>query len=318
MIEFLFKDIVDKFKKEEEKLNEICNKIVKSLPVKKKIDISLNEFSICAVDSGYTKKLLHVIDVSIIKVASVFMKYENDKLVYFKKYPDNIKEEIFCFKTFSELELNKKLNEKRWLKEVKLAEEACKLFKPDFLFLDGPLLNIHVSKKCEKEVFETFSSLINEIKNLVIVGVVEDSRSTALCTNLASLDFLTNEERIIIDKTIDTNLAYHLLNFQERTISFFIDKNIYFFYLRNSKLDRPLRVEIFSNGKDIENIADKVSYVLIKTAFSETYPFPVSIIEADLASRVNENAIDEIYEKFRASLESLPSLLKLRRNSRPF
>ncbi|MCS7123636.1 MAG: DNA double-strand break repair nuclease NurA [Candidatus Aenigmarchaeota archaeon] len=314
MIEVLFNEIINKLKAEEELRKNICEKIIKNTEIKKKIDLDVEEFSVCSVDSGFTKKMLSAIDISIIKTASVFLKFKNNKLVEFRKYPENVKEELFYFKTFSELELNKKLNEKRWLKEVNLAMEACRIFKPDVLLLDGPLLNTNISKKTNECVYENLLSLKDELKDLIIAGIVEDSRSVALCNFLAKFDLLTNEEKILIEKSFDTNITHHLLKNLERTIALPLYKKINFFYLKVSQFDRPLKIEVINN---IEEEIDKLSSIIIKTAFSNYYTIPIPIIEADLSARVNENALNEICERFKSLMENLPSLFKLRRDSRP-
>jgi len=278
-------------------------------PIKKEVNLDLENFSIAAVDSGYSKKSLHAIDIAVIKTVGVIFQYENGKLKNYLSFPEIPKEEIIISKETSDIDSLVKINDERWKREVEVAIGILEKFNPDFFVFDGPLINPYVKEK------EYLSQLKKFCKKSLIFGIVEDSRSKSFSKIISSLQFLDLQDKLNLEETIDTIFTNFLLSFKERTFVFEEPNEVLSFYLKNTQNDKPLKVEFFEKN-DREKDADKISSILIKTSFNNDYAFPIILVEADLRARVNENRAEEIYEYSKYKLLDIKSFEEKRRNKR--
>jgi hypothetical protein len=129
----------------------------------------------------------------------------------------------------------------------------------------------------------------------------------------------------------DTSLLYWLLKEGERTLAFRysekaeehpaikdlrdIEADVFSFYLKTARFDRPIRVDFLGN----ENLADRIaSLVLSISSHHPGYGFPSILIEADQAAKLEESDIEGVYDQILAYTGPLPGIAKLRRDSRPF
>jgi hypothetical protein len=185
------------------------------------------------------------------------------------------------------------------------------------------------------EAYKKLFSIAEENKT-ILAGIIEDSRGTRFCEILnQSLVFLpeVREARVLLEKTKDTNLLTYVLNYGERTFVFPYSpepekhpvlkefgetgKKIYSFYLKAAEFDRPMRVDLLANS-NVEEIASKISSILLAICNSSTYAFPSVLIEADLRARLSEKEIEEFGLDLKSRLGNIASMLELRRKGRPF
>jgi hypothetical protein len=182
----------------------------------------------------------------------------------------------------------------------------------------------------------------------LLVGVVEDSRSTRFAQILSEIlpsfikkypelfKLLQIDYRGIIQQIKDTDLLYRVLKTQERTSCYQLipsnakksisriaphwRKNIYAFYLKSVEYDQPTRIE-FLNPEHLNpaEAADKISSVLYPlSSHHAAYGIPSVLIEADARAKLKDWDLDLIYAQLIEKVGHSPSLLRLRRERRPF
>ena len=131
--------------------------------------------------------------------------------------------------------------------------------------------------------------------------------------------------------TSDTNFLYFMLEAGERTCAFKYSsaptshqvlkdlgqwsEKILSFYLKPVKDDRPLRVEFLSGQKTFSEVASLVHSL---SHLHKAYAYPAVLIEADLRAALDEDEFERAYGSLFSKLGRSASLMRLRRNSRPF
>jgi hypothetical protein len=308
----------------------------------------LKEIRIAGVDGGLAKESFHGIDLILLKAVAVIFQFKEGKLREVSYYPEPFPSPTpnIVFDPFSELEFELNSNMQRQMIEVETATETIKKFKPDLLLLDGSIVPHYVQRpESSSLLFQIYQQMIEAYKKLfsiaeenktILAGIIEDSRGTRFCEILnQSLVFLpeVREARVLLEKTKDTNLLTYVLNYGERTFVFPYSpepekhpvlkefgetgKKIYSFYLKAAEFDRPMRVDLLANS-NVEEIASKISSILLAICNSSTYAFPSVLIEADLRARLSEKEIEEFGLDLKSRLGNIASMLELRRKGRPF
>ncbi len=120
----------------------------------------------------------------------------------------------------------------------------------------------------------------------------------------------------------DSLLCSYLLDGGERTgeMKYFEDKSpnkelaalgegIRVFYLKPSKSDLPLRIEVLDS-----DVSRAASVICALSSISESFAYPAVLIEADMCAALEPAELESI----EASLQTLSGMRPLRRNSRPF
>jgi hypothetical protein len=143
----------------------------------------------------------------------------------------------------------------------------------------------------------------------LLCGVVKDSRSKKLSKSLGAA-------------CPDTVLCSYLLEEGERTreMDYFEGKppnadvealgaRIRVFYIRPSRKDLPLRVEVQDSRVD-----DAASAVCSLSAISESFAYPAALIEADMCAALDPAELESV----ESSLAAQSGIRPLRRNFRPF
>ncbi|MCX8189673.1 MAG: DNA double-strand break repair nuclease NurA [Candidatus Diapherotrites archaeon] len=339
---FLIKEQENKIKSLASKLFDSTNRIHKlSLP-DKELFIPIKEQRLSAkvagVDSGFTNLSLSTLEIVLIRAIAAVFTYKNNSLERAEYLPKAIPlpEPIICTKAMQNEDISVNKSLLRLTKEANLACDTIKQFRPDFCFLDGSIVPQSADKpgknSCLKPLYEKTLSLFQELYEcslsyeVLLVACVEDSKGTMLQDTLE----LHSEEPVY-----DTTLLSYIMEEGERTFAFPYSKNpskhpvlkdikkefcekIFVFYIRPSKHDVPLRVEILANSKEnlsscVENAAS-IAYLLSKG--HREYSYPSVLLEADLHARLKPEEVQAVIDRLFCKIR--PNVLGLRRNRRPF
>jgi len=302
----------------------------------KPIDVNA---SVVAVDGGLLAQEFHGLDLVITRAVAVLFEYKNSKRVSHKYHPSALAEpEVDALEYLETHEFMWYKSLVRLKKELSVSREALEKFKPDFLFMDGSVVPQISDKPAEdSEVRGLYEQVIGEYKrfyksadlnNCTIVGVIKDSRGRRFIDIMKK--YLGSEGETL-GKTHDTGFLDFLLKEGERTFTFrysgsqkehqvLKDLNdwsnrINAFYLKAVEGDRPLRVEFIEGKKSFDEIA---SLVFTLSRINKNYAYPAILIEADMRAALDQNELDRVYGELVAKTGLRSSVMKLRRDSRPF
>ncbi len=340
---------ISKIEGKRKKLAEFLKNVKSDVKLSEKVEaLDINDMRISAVDGGIVKRSLHGFDFVLARGVGVCFCYKKGRIHKVDYYPSKMPTpELSVLEALSDLDWVHTTSIVRQRMEIKTAIGLVEELKPDLLLLDGsiiphyqdrPARTSKVHKAYEemislyKKLFETCSS-----RNVLLAGVVEDSRGTKFCdiVNEKILSKISHasvpELKGILEKTRDTNLLYWILHEGERTDVFpYSEKakehpvmkdfeayasRIHSFYMKTAKFDRPIRID-FLGGKEL---AEKfASVVLSISSHHSGYGLPSVLIEADQVAKLAEDDIDNIYEQILTQTGSLPSIFRLRRDMRPF
>jgi hypothetical protein len=306
--------------------------------------------NILGIDGGIVKHSYHGLDLMLMRVTGVNFEYADGKLKDVKYYPNSnpLPNPKIILDSFSDIELNSCYNFERQIMEILTAIEAMEKLKPDIAFLHGSIIPHYVPTPDNPVLKETYNKLIQTYismfefvkeKNIILAGIVEDSRGIKFCDILnrrllSQIDSeMTKELKLILDKTKDTNLLYYALEKGERTCVFNYSQNptvhpvlkefekmndsFYSFYLKTVDFDRPLRVD-FLCFKDVLDVAEKISSILMQMSGHSGYGIPSVLIEADQRARLSEKDLDMFYSDLISKIGNISTLFKMRREMRPF
>jgi len=313
---------------------------------------SLENIKIVGIDGGLIKKSLHGFDCILTRAAGVCFCYKDSRIQSVKYFPSRFPTPIpEVFENLSDMDWNYTATISRQRTEIKTAVQCIDRFEPDVLLLDG-LAIPHYSDKPSKSsiIYAGYKELIDNYKQLyekarkrgiLLAGVIEDSRSAAFC-NLIKEDALSQVKGAttplieLLDKTRDTNLLFLLLEKGERSKVFKYAKSskehpvlrdfdeygekIYSFYLKTAKWDRPIRIDFLSwSSETIQQTADKLASVLLAVSGQHSgYGLPTPLIEADNVAKLSDNEMENFYSQILSLTGNTPSVMKLRREQRPF
>ena len=318
--------------------------------INKVSQLKIEKMSVLGIDGGIIKHSYHGLDLMLTRAVGTKFMYSDGKLEKVDYYPNSnpTPNPIVIFDSFSELELSSCYNFERQTMEILTAIEAADKFKPDIVFLDGSVIPHYVPKpdnlilkKYYKTLIESYRSLFElcESKNIILAGVVEDSRGVKFCDILSRRILsqinseIGKELRLVLEKTKDSNLLYYVLDRGERTCTFNYSQNpeihpvlkefsdindtFFSFYLKTVEFDRPLRVD-FLCSHDLPEIVDKLSTILIQTSGHSGYGMPAILIEADQRAKLSENEMNMFYSDLINRIGNVSTLFKMRREMRPF
>ncbi len=308
----------------------------------------INKMTIAAVDGGLIAKNFHGIDLVLLRAVGVVFSYNNGKLESYKYHPSSIVDPVpkIYYEPLYETEFETNSNIERQREEVTRAKEVVEKFKPDIMFMHGSIVPQYTTVPSnDSPLYDNFKSMINSylelfescIKNRVILaGIIEDSRGSRFCSiinNLMSAKIKDEKIEKLLKETKDTVILNYLLKFKERTLVFSYSsqpqknpllkhldnhaRNLHSFYIKNSELDRPIRVDYLSLGNPRET-AEKISSMLVALSKNSMYAIPPMIIEADHRAKLNEDEFDLFYSSLLRKLGNTSILNDLRRMQRPF
>ncbi|MCK5587984.1 MAG: DNA double-strand break repair nuclease NurA [Candidatus Lokiarchaeota archaeon] len=331
--------------------------IVERKLVKKVNPTSLTGLRIAGIDGGVVSRLYHAIDIILTKVCGVIFDFSQDKPVV-RYYPADVPplNVLVNYIPVSRTEIETSSSLERAIEEVKTAIGVLDYAKIDTLIMDGsiyPQYDIFATSTiaARGELLARFYEKLYEKardRGTLLVGCVEDSRSTRFTQILGEIlpslikkypelfELLQVDYRGIIKQIKDTDLLYRVLESGERSavyrllssntkksqsrISAQFRDTLFAFYLKSVEYDQPTRIE-FLNPEHVEppKTADRVSSVLYSlSSHHAAYGIPSVLIEADARAKIGEYELELIYAQLLNRVGQSPSLLRLRRDRRPF
>ncbi len=314
--------------------------------LEEKISYPVKEFDerikICATDGGSSQNSYHGLDIILVRAVSVIAEYNHGKLENILYFPDAFPEpEIeIVSDPFTDEEFLMKSSLIRQKKEILTTIEAVKEHSPEVVLMDGSIVP-HPSSRPQKNsvIYKNYLEVIEALKELyslpLVAGCSEDSRGRKFCDIvsrkiLSVIDSpLIPELKKILAGTRDTNLLYHVLDVGERTCVFRYGdspvikdlgkygENIYTFYLKPAEFDRPLRIDFYAEKEPVKT-AEKIASIVHMLCCHSSYAYPAPLVEADLRAKLKEIDIELVHRHLVDITGLLPSLMKLRRENRPF
>lgn len=310
------------------------------------------EGTIAAVDSGIAGEELHGFDFLLLRSVGAIFGYRNSKVVSHKYFPSALP--TMQYDVRSGLDSHDVMWHKslyRLKGELSCSAELIAKHSPHFLLVDGSIAPLLSDKPAEDseirplydEAVAAYRRLYETAwqKNCALVGVIKDSRSKRFIEIVqkhtqaaggagAGAPQSAQQEQGFLH-TSDTNFLFFMLEAGERTCAFSYSsapakhqvlkdlgswsEKILSFYIKPVKDDRPLRVEFLSGQKTFSCIASLVHSL---SCLHKAYAYPAVLIEADLRAALDEDEFERAYGSLFAKLGRSSSMLRLRRNSRPF
>lgn len=293
------------------------------------------------VDGGVLSARYHTIDLMVMRAVAPVFTYEG-KLKSAEYYPEK-SPEVFVHTNIEgdEADFMREKNIRRQMMELDCAREAVESSAPDYMLLHGPMAPYPTDKPkgsssmdaLYRQMIASFTRLYKacEKNNTKLCGVVEDSRGARLTSILA--DALP-QKVAALSTMRDTALLYDVLDYGERTFPFKYALNpsthpvisdlgewgsrVYSFYAKTAQFDRPVRID-FLSGEDVTKSAKEISSIVFTLSCqSRVYGIPTVITEADQCAKLRADDINFIYDLLKDKVGNSPSLMKLRREARPF
>jgi len=330
LAEFLMKE-KDKFSRSSDIMEDnLINKVAPQILSGKKI---------VAVDGGLSHHSYHGLELALLRAVAVLFNYDGNGKSSVSYYPESSPspEIILVSDPYNDSGLD--VNNERMRKEIETAAEAAKKFSPDLLLMDGMIVpHVNDIPKEGSGSHERFVNTVKSFKNLydsvsgLLAGCIEDSRGKRFCEILSKNGIIGEnaEMKSALKITSDTSLFFYLLDYGERTCAFRFSgdgltnifgeqgKNIYSFYIKTAKFDRPLRVDFYcKSGADVASTAGQISSLILSSCCHDSYGFPAPLIEADFRAKLPEDEIEKLRDQLLDRIGIAPSLMKMRRELRP-
>ncbi len=301
---------------------------------------------VAAVDGGLLKKSFHGVDCVLARAVAVCFRCQDGKVDSVSYFPSKTPPaQPFVAESFSDMDWLTFASLQRQRVESSVAVGALEKFSDlQLLLLDGPIVP-HATDRPGRgsPLQEDYEDLIRTHRRLFstarekgvrLAGIVEDSRNTAFCMWLSGQVPGWTE---LLQRTRDTNLLDLLLKRGERTPTLPYNKNteehpilrdlgdeigshLFSFYVKTAVADRPIRVDFFATDpEEAEQEADTLAALLLGVSGKHpTYGLPAPIIEADNAAKLPESEMETFYSYILTYAGRIGSILRLRREQRPF
>lgn len=320
--------------------------------------VHLDDRLVAGIDGGVLSKPLHGLDLILVRAVAAVFRYDSGCLSDVGYYPGEmpVPQLINVQDPIDSRELEVMVGLRRQLTEIEIARKSIEKRDVDALMLDGsivPQYSNHASKPKTKELYRDLISSYKilyracEEKNILLLGAIKDSRSTRVArifsrkilpqvmdSEILSGDevFSLEENMDVLAKSRDTAFLDYLLEPGERSFSFsyadapanlladFDDwsTKINAFYIKPVPYDRPVRIEVVCDSRDILNTVERAaSLVYSLSADHEACALPSVLIEADARAALVEEEITMLRDNIADRLEP-STMLDLRRERRPF
>lgn len=319
-------EIAETIKSQELERKKIVQQLLKKKSELVRLVNPIKVSKVVGIDGGLLTSRLHGLDLVILRSVAVY--YENGPNLKVDYYPNPTPiPKLFYLSTDDEVDAHLFASINRQLMEFQVALQSLVKFKPEMLLMDGSIAPYPrkpesglISREVYNSMIETVLRLFeNAEKNKVILaGVSKDSRSRRLSQRMNAnfpdtvllfdvLEVGEMSEVFPIADNPETHAVY-------RDIKAWGEK-IHSFYLKCAKYDRPIRVDYLGDKKDAEKVA---GMILSQSCFSNNYGYPTVLIEADQRAKLRELDSEHIYNLISHMVGFSPSLLKLRRELRPY
>ncbi len=310
---------------------------------------NLKDVKVVGVDGGIAKKSLHGMDCMLVRSVGVCFHYHNGRVRNVDYFPSKIPPmQAEVTDVMSDIDWNYYTSIVRESSEVRTAINCIEKFKPDILLMDGSIVPHHADKPARlSPAYQAYKGMISEYQRLydsclssgtMLAGIIEDSRGARFCDMARSQISSFSEgpaDQIseLLCRTRDTNLLFWALHKGERTMPFAYSEDpkqhpilrdfderfslrVSSFYLKTAEFDRPVRVDYM---KDRDNIEDEMASILLAiSGHHSSYGLPAPIIEADSVAKLSDTEMENFYFQILAYAGNLPSIMRLRRETRPF
>ncbi len=220
----------------------------------------------------------------------------------------------------------------RLLVEIGTAVEFLRNMDLDMLFLDGSILPQLVDKprgggselkRLYRSVIDLYRQLfrISREKGVVLAGVVKDSKGSRLSTYLGAppyrdaswlhyamrvgemtkpVPYADKPEDQATLKDVGTDIAAH----------------VWVFFLKASDLDRPFRVEFYSEDP---GLGERIAEVLLPLSrVNRMYTIPPFLLEADIRARLVKQTLSYYKELLDRRLGAMYNFFRMRGANKPF
>jgi hypothetical protein len=293
---------------------------------------------IAAVDGGIAGEELHGFNFLLMRAVGAVFTYQSSKAVAHSYFPSSQPPMEYDMRSGLDshgVMLHSSLF--RLKGELSLAAELIRKQSPKCLMMDGsiaPLLSDKPDEESDmrplyEEVVAAYKSLYESASKsgTLLAGVIKDSRSRRFIEIVQKHS--QNEPGFA--HTSDTNFLHFMLEEGERTCAFPYSsassrhpvlkdlgqwsEKILSFYLKPVKGDRPLRVEFLSGQRTFSEVASLIHSL---SCLHKAYAYPAILIEADLRAALPPDEFERAYGSLFSRLGNSKSLMRLRRNSRPF
>lgn len=295
------------------------------------------EFTAAGVDGGLARKALHGLDLILHRAVAAQFHYRDGELDDAAYLPERTPSpDVECVtRNADRQEVDRRATLLRLDAEVSAAQEAVP--GSDLVMLDGSLLPRPGDRPDgEGPLAERYEDVRDGYRELYrraeehgtsVAGIVEDSRSSRLCTVL--------EEHGVPPELVadgrDTVILTYLLDPGERTLvtpysddghpvvtDMDLEDHFYVFYLRSVEKDRPVRVEFYAPDSPVQRAEELAARLLALCGEGSSYGIPPVLIEADQRAKLGGNEVDLLTKRVAAKLAHLPGVGDLRRERRPF
>jgi len=296
------------------------------------------EGRLAAVDSGIAGEELHGFDFLLLRSVGAVFDYKGSKVVSHSYFPSSLPQMEYDMR--SGLDSHDVMWHKSLFRlkgELSCAADLIEKHTPACILMDGSIAPLLSDKPPEgSEVRPLYDDVLGAYrrlyevcwqKNCTLAGVIKDSRSRRFIEIVQK--HAENEPGFA--HTSDTNFLYFMLEAGERTCAFSYSSSpakhqilkdlgqwaerILSFYLKPVADDRPLRVEFLSGQKTFAEVASLVHSL---SRMHKAYAYPAILIEADLRAAMDADEFERAYGSLFSRLGRSSSLMRLRRNSRPF
>jgi hypothetical protein len=311
---------------------------------------TLKEMKIVGVDGGMAKKSLHGMDCMLVRSVGVCFHYQNSRIKSVDYFPSKLPPmQAEVTDLMNDIDWNYYTSIVRASSEVRTAISCIEKFRPTVLLMDGSIVPHHADKPNRlSPSYQAYRNMISEYHRLydacvssgtMLAGIIEDSRGARFCDIVKGKassfgdSYPKEQAEELLCRTRDTNLLFWALHKGERTMTFpysdepkehpvlrdFDEKyslRLSSFYLKTAQLDRPIRVDCL---KDRDGIEDAIASILLSiSGHHSSYGLPAPIIEADNVAKLSDTEMENFYFQILAYAGNLPSMMKLRRETRPF
>jgi hypothetical protein len=334
---------------------------VESVFTKKIKPVDLTGLKIAGVDGGLVRKRFRSMDLLLTRGIAVIFRFGP------KEGPDV----DFCPSPFPEPrvkpinlalagpELDQLASLERVITELKVTLTVLEKYHTDMILLDGSLFyhprdrpqnGSHVYEKFQEAV-ALYRQLYHQArkKNVLLVGIVKDSRSSRIVNILSDIlpHIVRNPEifeslqgidyRWLLKLSRDCDILDTFLEEGERTFAFRYSaeltqnantlsddlsvwaSSILVSYVRTARNDFPLRVEVLVDPDlGIKQLDKAIATILPLSSSHPEYGIPAPILEADARARISNNETKMIIDRLMALSGLTYTTLERRRSRNPF